>query len=179
MLLPLLLTCVIGAAIAAPASYDQRQDGDFNVRADVQNVLFLIALPEKIPSSDLLGFLKSSKRHHDNQLQERADIHVMDAFVEPNTPYHVEIGTASDRSAEGDGRAVEVVISGRRNISSDSQEDELKLLGATEQCGPDRERDPVSLTCRDKQTETKVESVKTDSKVNEPAIQPEVVPVSS
>ncbi|XP_026760081.2 uncharacterized protein LOC113519226 [Galleria mellonella] len=182
MLHPLLLTGVLAAAVAAPATYDQRQDGDFNVRADVQNVLFLIALPEKTPmSSGLLGYLKNSKPNHDHQMQERADIHIMEAFVEPNTPYHVEIGTASDRSAEGDGRAVEVVIAGRRNnISNEAQDDELKLLGATEQCGPDRERDPVTLTCRDKQQAiSKLEPIQTDNRPDEPAIQPEVVPVSS
>ncbi|XP_059057147.1 uncharacterized protein LOC131850801 [Achroia grisella] len=179
MLYPLLLTCVLTTVVAAPASYDQRQDGDFNVRADVQNVLFLVVLPEKVPTG-LLGYLKNSKPNHDHQLQERADIHVMEAFVEPNTPYHVDIGTPSDRSAEGDGRAVEVVIAGRRNnVSSEGQEDELKLLGATEQCGPDRERDPVTLTCREiQQSKSELEPIQSDSKVNEPAIQPEVVPVS-
>lgn len=173
MLHILILSCVLAAAAAAPATatFDQRQEGEFNVRADLQNVVLLIALPQKLPvSPDLLDlFLKDSKQ--DQGLQERADIHVMDAFVEPNTPYRVEIGTPGDRSAEGDGRAVEVVIAGRRSANVDSQDsDELKLLGALEQCGPDRERDPATLTCRDK---LPVEEPQPDNEL--PAVQPEVV----
>ncbi|CAH0406340.1 unnamed protein product [Chilo suppressalis] len=146
----LLFLALCAAANGAPATYDQRQDGDFNVRADVQNVVLLVALPQKmpsIPSSILDGFFKSDKP--DSDIQERADVQVMEAFVEPSTPYKVEIGS-SDRYADGDGRAVEVVIAGRRRQSPEiaADTDELKLLGATEQCGPDSERDPVTLTCR-------------------------------
>lgn len=142
------LACLLAAitvAGAAPATYDQRQDGEFNVRADVQNVVFLVAIPQKMHFLD--GLFKSAK-NRDSEVRERADT-VMEAFVEPNTPYHVEIG--SERSADGDGRAVEVVIAGRRRLGGDLQaepDDEIRLLGATENCGPDRERDPVSLTCR-------------------------------
>lgn len=147
----LTFVCLISAAAAFPVSvlYDRRQDGELNVSADVQNIVFLVAIPEKLSLPlDLLDLLKSNKgqtRHSD--AQERAD-HVMDAFVEPNTPYQVEIG--SDRSAEGGGRAVEVVIAGRRRLETEPQEDgdEIKLIGATEQCGPERERDPLTLMCR-------------------------------
>lgn len=144
----LVLACLFAVAAAAPATYDQRQDGDFNVRADVQNVVLVVAYPQKMSGVPmwLQGLMKSSGK---NGLQERSDFHVMEAFVEPNTPYHVEIGESS-RHAEGDGRAVEVVIAGRRRLETEPEheQDEYKLLGATEQCGPDRERDPVTLTCR-------------------------------
>ncbi|CAH2073430.1 unnamed protein product, partial [Iphiclides podalirius] len=145
----LLIACLFAASAAAPATYDQRQDGDFNVLADVQNVVFLIAVPQKmsLPASLLDGILKRSKQAGDDAL-ERSDVQPMGAFVEPDTPYQVEIGTG-ERSAGADGRAVEVVISGRRRLETEPPErDEYKLLGATEQCGPDRERDPVTLTCR-------------------------------
>lgn len=148
------LASILAAAAAAPVLYDQRQDGDFNVAADVQNIVFVVAIPQKmsLPLDILDGFLKSNKKQRirDSGAQDRAD-HAMNAFVEPGTPYRVEIGE-SDRSAEGEGRAVEVVIAGRRSSGpepvNENDSDEMKLLGATEQCGPDRERDPVTLTCR-------------------------------
>lgn len=149
-----ILACIFAVAAAAPATYDQRQDGDFNVRADVQNVVFLVAYPQKFPSipPELLDGLFKNAKQNEPVLQDRADIHVMEAFVEPSTPYHVEIGDTN--SYDGDGRAVEVVIAGRRRMENEPQEDsevsgqEFKLLGATEQCGPDMERDPVTLGCR-------------------------------
>lgn len=167
----LTLACLVAVAAAAPVLYDRRQDGDLNVSADVQNVLLLFAYPQKMSVPlDILDFLKTTKGNTRDVsagagagsagLQERAD-QVMESFMEPNTPYHVEIGS---RNAEGDGRAAEVVIAGRRRLETeaqaeegeaegtgvvgDSTDDELKLLGATEQCGPERERDPVTLACR-------------------------------
>ncbi|KPJ05078.1 hypothetical protein RR46_04194 [Papilio xuthus] len=176
-MLPLILASVLAIAAAAPATYDQRQDGDFNVRADVQNVVLLIAVPQKmIPSSLLDGFLKRSKQRTNEDIQERADVQIMEAFVEPNTPYQVEIGPGSDRSASGDGRAVEVVIAGRRQLEGESHErDEYKLLGATEQCGPGRERDPDTLTCRDRADADDADAV---DDATESEKTPEVVSVS-
>lgn len=152
----LILACILAVAAAAPATYDQRQDGEFNVRADVQNVVFLVAYPQKIPGflPGLLNVLVKNAKQNEPVLQDRADIHVMEAFVEPSTPYRVEIGDTN--SYDGDGRAVEVVIAGRRRMENEPQEDnrsevsgeEYKLIGATEQCGPDMERDPVTFGCR-------------------------------
>lgn len=170
----LLLLGLFAVAAAAPASYDQRQDGDFNVRADVQNVVFLIAIPQKmgVPASLLDGFLKRSKQRANEDALERADVQVMEAFVEPDTPYQVEIGPGSDRSAGAGGRTAEIVIAGRRRLETEPAEearDEYKLLGATEQCGPDRERDPVTLTCRDRARPSETTPEKT----------PEVVPAAA
>ncbi|XP_035435949.2 uncharacterized protein LOC118266612 [Spodoptera frugiperda] len=175
----LALACLIATAAAAPATYDQRQDGEVNVQADVQNVLLLVAVPKKLPINlfDLLS--KSNKPlDRDHEIQERSDVRVMEAFVEPSTPYRVEIG-AGDRSAS-DGRAVEVVIAGRRRLEADPDEqDELKLLGATENCGPERMRDPVTLMCQDRApSEASAETMKKEDKV-EPQQAPEVVVVSS
>lgn len=152
----LILACILAVAAAAPATYDQRQDGDFNVQTDVRNVVVLVAYPQKVPSFPvgLFGGIVKNAKQNEPVLQDRADIHVMEAFVEPSTPYHVEIGDTN--SYDGDGRAVEVVIAGRRRMETEPQEDirseasgeEFKLIGATEQCGPDRERDPVTLGCR-------------------------------
>lgn len=150
----LLLACLLAAAVAAP-THDQRQEGDFNVGVDLQNVVVIIGLPKKLPFGTLLDlFTRNSKSGNDNiQAQDRADTHVMKAFVEPNTPYRVDIDSESERSVSGDGVSEhdsEVVIAGRRRLETEPlhQEDEMKLIGATEQCGPDRERDPVTLTCR-------------------------------
>lgn len=183
MLLPLILSCALAAAVAAPATtYDERQDGEFNVRADVQNVVLLVAVPQKtqLPSSIFDGFFKNVKPARESELQERADIHLMEAFVEPSTPYRVEIGSEGDRYADGDGRAVEVVIAGRRhqNTEVQSEGDEIKLLGATEQCGPDRERDPVTLTCRARAAQPETEESHTENQLGD-TVQPEVVPASS
>lgn len=179
----LILACLFAAAAAAPAIYDQRQDGEVNVQADVQNVVFLVAVPKKLPLNMFDLFSKSHKPlDRDHDIQERSDVRVMEAFVEPNTPYRVEIG-AGDRSA-GDGRAVEVVIAGRRRLESDSDEqDEFKLLGATENCGPERKRDPVTLMCQarspvETSAETELQTKETDDKV-ESQQAPEVVIVAS
>lgn len=146
----LILTCLIMSAAAVPVSYDQRQDGEENIRTDIENVVFLIAVPQKmnIPL-DMFGLLRTNKGNNQPEIQDRADVQVMEAFVEPNTPYRVEIGT-NNRLTEGDGRAVEIVIPGRKYTDPEAEvnPDELKLLGATEQCGPERERDPVTLVCR-------------------------------
>lgn len=148
----MLLTFVflISAAAAHPLSvhYDRRQDGELNISADLENILILLAIPEKTPSFDLSDFLKSKGHTRYNEAQERAD-HAMEAFVEPDTPYQVEI--TRDRSPGGS-KGMEVVIAGRRRLETEPQNDdyssEYKLIGATEQCGPERERDPVTLTCR-------------------------------
>ncbi|XP_026724696.1 uncharacterized protein LOC113491744 [Trichoplusia ni] len=182
----LALACLFATAAAAPAlpagseTYDQRQDGEFNVRADVQNVVLLVAIPNKLPLDlvfDMFSKDNSDSKWDDHDLQDRSDVHVMDAFVEPSTPYRVEIG-AAERSA-GDGRAAEVVIAGRRRLEADSQErDELKLLGATENCGPERMRDPDTLVCVDRPAKDIVETTPENDKDNKVETQkaPEVVP---
>ena len=175
----LVFACLLATAAAAPATYDQRQDGEVNVQADVQNVVFLVAIPNKLPLSIFDMFSKSHKPlDRDHDIQERSDVRVMEAFVEPSTPYRVEIG-AGDRSAS-DGRAVEVVIAGRRRLESDSDEqDEFKLIGAMENCGPERVRDPVTLTCEERAppAEASVEKDKED-KVESPQT-PEIVVVTT
>lgn len=138
--------CLLAASGAAPA-IDMRQEGDYNVQAEVQNILILVALPKKIPYGNLLNLL-TKKEGDDVIAQDRSDVHPTKSFVKPSTPYKVEIGE-SERSAGGTVDAEEVVIPGRRRLEIESQpHDEMKLIGATEQCGPDRERDPVTLTCR-------------------------------
>ncbi|XP_075969861.1 uncharacterized protein LOC142972536 [Anticarsia gemmatalis] len=152
----LAITCLFATVAAGPVlyDYDQRQDGKLNVQADISNIMFLVAVPKKLPLSIFDLFSKSDK-HDDgeHEIQERADVRVMEAFVEPSTPYRVEIG--SDSRSEGDGRAVEVVIAGRRRQEPDQieseEQDELKLLGATENCGPERVRDSVTLMCKNKE----------------------------
>ncbi|CAH0721880.1 unnamed protein product, partial [Brenthis ino] len=147
----LIFACLLAAATAAPAppDVDQRQDGAFNVQAEVQNILILVAVPKKLPYENILDLLlKRSKENNDILAQDRSDIQATKAFVEPSTPYKVEIGE-SERSAGGTVDAEEVVIAGRRRLDTEPQShDEMKLIGATEQCGPDRERDPVTLMCR-------------------------------
>ncbi|CAG9585180.1 unnamed protein product [Danaus chrysippus] len=136
------------AVAAAAPPYDQRQEGEFNVHADVQNVVLLLALPKKVPYFlDL--FSKSSKSGNEPIAQDRADVQVMEAFVEPSTPYRVEIGPETEKYADSDGKSAEIVIASRRHTDPEPlQEDEMKLIGATEQCGPGRQRDPVTLMCR-------------------------------
>lgn len=149
------LAFIIAVAAAAPATYDQRQDGELNVQADVQNIVLLVAYPHKsldIPPGLLDDLFKSAKPN-EPQLQDRADVHVMEAFVEPSEPYRVEIGDTNNY--DSDGRAVEVVIAGRRRMENDLQEnnysdessEELKLIGAMEQCGPGMKRNPVTFGC--------------------------------
>ncbi|XP_037973927.2 uncharacterized protein LOC119693719 [Plutella xylostella] len=149
----LALLTVAAAAAAAPVLVDQRQDGDLNFQADVKNVVLIVALPQqKAPASlglqDLGLYLNGLTKSADGKVQERGAVRVLEAFVEPPTPYRVEIG---GERAGGEGRTV--TIAGRRAAveaeAAAAGDDELKLLGATEQCGPGRRRDPASLACRD------------------------------
>ncbi|XP_072944085.1 uncharacterized protein [Epargyreus clarus] len=149
----LILVCCLAAAAAAPATYDQRQTGEANHFGEIKNVAILVALPQNLPSIplDILDGLVKLKSNGREAAQDRADVQLTGAFVEPSTPYKVEIGLdGSERSAAGDGRAVEVVIAGRRRseVEPQPEKDEVKLLGATEECGPDRVRDSVTLMCR-------------------------------
>lgn len=144
---------MFATAAAGPVLYDQRQDGKFNAQVDISNVMFLFALPSKIPEGVFDIFSKSDKHANEGLevIQDRADVRVMEAFVKPSKPYKVEIGS-DESSEESDGRVVEVVIAGRRRFGSDgpdAEQDDLKLLGATENCGPDRVRDSVTLMCKD------------------------------
>ncbi|XP_028038101.1 uncharacterized protein LOC114248871 [Bombyx mandarina] len=175
-----LLVLLFASAVAAPHYYSQTQTGDLNVRADFENIVFLIAIPQRTSLSlDLLEDLMLKKnKGSDNQLQNRADVQVMEAFVEPNTPYKVEIGT-DKKSFGGDSRAVEVVISGRRRLDADAladERDELKLLGATEQCGPGRERDPDTLGCRASAVTESNESLQSELDEKNEKINSEPVP---
>lgn len=155
--------CLLAAAAAAPARYNQRQEGEMNLRADVQNVVFIVAIPSKLPFSlsGLDGLFKSAKRNsdHEPELQERADVHAMESFIEPSTPYHVEISGDGLRTPAPDVKPVsgnryitdEVVIAGRRNSNKNVEADVgdgVKLLGAMEQCGPGRARDSEGV-CRE------------------------------
>lgn len=146
----LLILTLLAAASAAPVTYDQRQDGEFNVQADVQNVVLLFAIPQKMPldTSILADLFTKSAKGNSPEIQERSDFHMMEAFVEPATPYQVDIS----EEARTDARAVDVVIAGRRSggggVDAD-EDDDMKLLGATEQCGPGRVRDPHTLACKD------------------------------
>ncbi|XP_034840126.1 uncharacterized protein [Maniola hyperantus] len=165
-MLLIILACMLAAVAAAP-TYDRRQDGDFNVQADVSNIVFVVALPKKIPMSLLSALLKNSKRSGDEPIaQDRADVsNSLDAFVEPSTPYRVIIGTEGEKVVEADGGSA-IVIAGRRRLEAEPHE-EMKLIGATEQCGPERRRNPVTLTC---------ESIN-DLRIAKPESTPEVVPV--
>ncbi|CAB3228664.1 unnamed protein product [Arctia plantaginis] len=167
----LTIAFLFATAAAGPVLYDQRQDGKFNAQVDISNVMVLFAIPSKIPNSVFDIFSKSGKPANEEHegIQDRADVRVMEAFVEPSKPYKVEIGS-DESSGESDGRAVEVVIAGRRrfgNDGPDAEQDDLKLLGATENCGPDRVRDSVTLMCKD------IEPVKviSDSEVKKEADQ--------
>lgn len=163
-----LVVCMVAAAAAAPARYDQRQEGEMNVRADVQNVVLLVAIPQKLPFSVSLldGLFKNSKHA---ELQERADVHSMESFVEPSTPYRVEIsgdaGTSAPdvRPVSGHRYVDEVVIAGRRAV-----DDSLKLLGAQEQCGPGRARDEEGF-CRDVPDPPESPEVEVDKPKQDPA----------
>ncbi|KAJ0180702.1 hypothetical protein K1T71_004106 [Dendrolimus kikuchii] len=177
----LLLICLFAFAAARPATYDQRQDGEINVQADVKNIMFIIAIPQKLPSSIYEILLAANRGNLQKaNLQERSD-YLMEAFVEPNTPYQVEIGTSKERFADSDGTKIEVVIAGKRRLDSDSdvqgETDEMKLIGATEQCGPDRERDPVTLTCRSTRAEPQASEASPEKKEEkiDPQPTPEVV----
>ncbi|CAH2240200.1 jg1765 [Pararge aegeria aegeria] len=125
--------------------------------------------PEKLPVDSLLSLLlKNSKRSGDEPIaQDRADVQPLTAFVEPNTPYRVIIGSEGERPVEADGGNA-IVIAGRRRLEADSDpQEEMKLIGATEQCGPERRRDPVTLICK---------SIN-DLRAVKPENTPEVIPV--
>lgn len=234
----LLVLAFFALASSAPTTYDQRQDGGVNVRADLQNLLIVAVVPKMSEGGnslllDVLGtaferkHLKNANRR--NQIVESEPLDDQDAdkgieaFVEPKTPYQVDISEAKSNLAKlypaevqlsedflpqsksafspvlkvspdespvpnvvpvkdnnyvndltRDARIIEVVEIGDnltvvndkdeekvdvpeaaeslpeftgKNISSKNQDSGLLLLGAMEQCGPDRYRDDEGV-CR-------------------------------
>lgn len=95
-------TCVYSTPLPPQASikYDQRQDGEINVRADLENFVILV-IPTTSTNLGLLDLLaktvpiKSLKRrhhvkHHDSQETQ--------TFIESKTaPYHVDISKSDTK----------------------------------------------------------------------------------
>lgn len=64
---------MLTAVSTVPARYDQRQDGDFNVHAQLKNFLLIVAIPSKTnEQSNLLGELALQALELKQQLMSRA-----------------------------------------------------------------------------------------------------------
>ncbi|XP_077296315.1 uncharacterized protein LOC143918341 isoform X2 [Arctopsyche grandis] len=95
----------IALTSAAPATYDQRQDGSVNVRADLQNFVVIAVIPKMEGGSLLLdNFNRRTQtidsEQIDDQEPEKIDARVAEPFLEPKTPYHVDISQAKSNLAQ-------------------------------------------------------------------------------
>ena len=90
-----LLLLFTGAAVSSPVKFDQRQDGELNVRADLENFVILVVptsranlglldlLSKTAPAKSLKRKLQPKERERDPDKQH---------FIESKTaPYHVDL----------------------------------------------------------------------------------------
>ncbi|XP_033149871.1 uncharacterized protein LOC108604336 [Drosophila busckii] len=95
-------------------TYDQRQEGQYNIRADLENFMIVLIPPGPQEGLSLLDLLtKSSVRGSNKRIQKRKHAHVMPLrttpeavgaavglplpeFIEGRTPYHVDISASSN-----------------------------------------------------------------------------------
>lgn len=97
--------------------YDQRQDGKYNIRADLENIVVLMIPSSQSSSLSVLDLLTRSalkgknagKKHHQKhsdeyvrrpevQIVDNAQSRVADHFIEGRSPYKVDISSARLRS---------------------------------------------------------------------------------
>lgn len=185
LILTLFLFCVATQASPVPAKYrevdgkvlyDQRQEGEWNVRADLKNFLILI-IPTKQNSSPptgaptLLDFISKSvpkaqhvKAAHPAKTEGQETIH----FIESKTaPYHVDLTKTKlqEKKAARLARAVVLNVPEEKFVLSSTEDHkkvvkkdnkkkvkdvskEMTLLGSeNEQCGPGLIRDSLGI-CR-------------------------------
>ncbi|GBP27990.1 hypothetical protein EVAR_83621_1 [Eumeta japonica] len=187
--LTIYLLAAAAAAAAAPAThYDQRQDGEMNVRADVQNIILIVAIPQKLNIPGMFKSIKAAAGSAPEMHERTAGVGAVEAFVEPSTPYRVEITaenvTPVPLPVDADGDSREVVIAARRNGPGSRAHaepavawDSLKLIGALEQCGPGRARDNEGI-CRPHPDESEAPEASA-SPEPAPSSSPELAPSSS
>lgn len=100
---------------AAPTRYDQRQDGDFNLHAKLENFLFVVVIPnEQQHLSDLaLGALEAViSRSKEQELIKSGEV------VRQEEPYSVEILHINENRPEISGRKAEGGdVAGTLNVS--------------------------------------------------------------
>lgn len=168
-------------ALAAPrhrntpqehVKYDQRQEGEFNVRADLENFVILL-IPTSpstapTPTLGLLDLLSKSipLRKHNKHATVKKDP-TIESFIESKTaPYHVDIDNNGEdnkkqhpelnAAAARLSRAFVItvpheVVVAKKDLKKKyvkEVEGEMKLLGAeNEQCGPGLSRDHDGI-CR-------------------------------
>ncbi|XP_022900112.1 uncharacterized protein [Onthophagus taurus] len=99
----LIIVVTVTTILALPTSkpivkFDQRQDGNLNVRTDLQNIVVIIAPPPNGSLIDLLisGFFKGLSRKHQHRphvaVVKNDDEQETQNFIESKTaPYHVDL----------------------------------------------------------------------------------------
>lgn len=111
----------VGSTFGAPAvKYDQRQEGDVNIRADLENFVILIIptsgsgslglldiLSKSIPGKGLLKHNKHNSHHHNQENKKPSVAPILPIqesaqhFIESKTaPYHVDISRTRSHLAK-------------------------------------------------------------------------------
>ncbi|XP_046482801.1 uncharacterized protein [Neodiprion pinetum] len=123
----LLVSCnCIAASLAAPTTYDQRQDGDINLAAKLENILILIATPSSSTSptegtSDrletYLTMLNSRDRTGFTHLKNTGSINVADILPAlnarqdlPRKNLEISLSSAEDQQEQEAGSATAVIV---------------------------------------------------------------------
>ncbi|XP_011506286.1 PREDICTED: uncharacterized protein LOC105368855 [Ceratosolen solmsi marchali] len=175
-LLLLIVLSVLGYARTAPTTYDLRQDGDLNVKVDLENFVILVARP---PSAlDIFGSMSqllAESRRAQAESAESAEAAVVVAATAAETatiPERADTKSAPDsaksleeRAPEKSARSLEDVVASLRSLRDEAEAknaggkykivesveepQSLKLVGdALENCGPGRSRDRQGV-CQD------------------------------
>lgn len=153
--------CPVPVPNSAGVKIDQRQEGDINVRADLENFVILI-IPTTSTNFGLIDLLskaipiKNLKRKH--QIKQQGDSHETQNFIESKTaPYHVDISQSNlklepnveknedilnSRAKNEEKRElgrfakailVTVPLDGKEDVKDESRRisDQLQLIGST------------------------------------------------
>lgn len=117
---------------AAPTRYDQRQEGDFNVHAKLENLLFVVAIPS---NNDLLGDLALQALELKQQLvsrssssKEQESIASSDEETRGVEPYSVEIVQINENHSNK-GSSVQKKEGANKEMSNISNQQTIISIG--------------------------------------------------
>ncbi|XP_014203482.1 uncharacterized protein LOC106635842 [Copidosoma floridanum] len=158
MLIPIFLCVAVAMSQAAPTTYDQRQEGDVNVKVDLDNFVILIA--RQVPTLDVFGTMSQlllADSKHSQVDSESKTVPEDEVATKPVEEGNTEQETRTIGPVAGEGekllaRGIEeaarkVKTPGKYKLVEAVEEPQsLKLVGdAVENCGPGRSRDRSGL----------------------------------
>lgn len=124
----------------APAKYDQRQEGDFNLHAQLENFLFVVVIPSSSSNNDLFSDLALQALELKQQLSSRSSSPKQQESIKPaeevrdEKPYSLEVVRISedhpDKGSSGNSTQKDEEASNILNLQSASAIDNAQNDGA-------------------------------------------------